>query len=137
MTKYRRIILIYRYFVLYLIIFIIYLLLKFNKLIKEVTYYYKIFNTYTYTYINVKAMSRGEIMTEQSAKSTKSNKSVKRNIDDIRTWAYPGIPGGVTVIRKLNVSEEEIYDIYKNCIEIQRNAYIRALTQQISNSQPN
>ena len=55
---------------------------------------------------------------------------IKRDINDISTWAYPSIPSGVTVVRKTNVTEAEIYNIYRDCIEIQRNAYIRILKHQ-------
>ena len=53
----------------------------------------------------------------------------KRDINDKSTWAYPNIPSGVTIIRKENVTDDDIYKIYKECIEIQRNAYIRTLKQ--------
>ncbi|MCL2773899.1 MAG: hypothetical protein FWD71_11170 [Oscillospiraceae bacterium] len=55
---------------------------------------------------------------------------IKRDINDSRTWTYPNIPSGVTVIRKENVTENEIYEIYKDCIDIQRNAYLRLMQKQ-------
>ena len=56
---------------------------------------------------------------------------VKRDINARSTWAYPDIPRGVTVVRKESVTEKEIYAIYKECIEIQRDAYIRAINQKL------
>ena len=80
----------------------------------DASYNYKILNTDNIA--AVKTISRGEIiMTERH---------IKRDINDIGTWAYPNIKSGVTVVRKENVTENEIYDIYKDCIDIQRNAYI-------------
>jgi len=62
-----------------------------------------------------------------------TEKTGKRDIKDSGTWAYPDIPGGVTVIRKENITENEIYNIYKDCIEIQRNACIRLLKHKNTN----
>lgn len=59
-----------------------------------------------------------------------AEKAAERDINENRTWAYPDIQSGVTVIRKENVTENEIYAIYKDCIDIQRSAYIRLLNQQ-------
>ena len=58
-----------------------------------------------------------------------TKQQTKRNINDKSTWAYPNISNGVTIIRKENVTDDEIYEIYKECIEIQRNAYVRTLKQ--------
>ena len=55
---------------------------------------------------------------------------INRDINDRSTWAYPDIPSGVTVVRKTNVTKAEIYNIYIDCIEIQRNACLRILKQQ-------
>jgi len=57
-------------------------------------------------------------------------KSIKRDINDVSTWAYPNIPSGVTVLRKEDVTEAEIYNIYRDCINIQRNAYLRLIKEQ-------
>jgi ssDNA-specific exonuclease RecJ len=55
--------------------------------------------------------------------------NIKRNIDDKSTWAYPDIPSGITIIRKIRKKHEtdevNVYKIYKECIEIQRAACIR------------
>ena len=56
-----------------------------------------------------------------------TEKFIKGDINDKNTWAYPTIPKGITIIRKENIIENEIYNIYKDCIDIQRNAYIRQL----------
>ncbi|MCL1859883.1 MAG: hypothetical protein FWF92_11710 [Oscillospiraceae bacterium] len=56
-----------------------------------------------------------------------TKKYIKPDINNINTWAYPNIPSGVTVIRKEAITENEIYKIYKDCIEIQRYAYISLL----------
>jgi len=66
-------------------------------------------------------ISRGEIM---------AVKSIKRDINDVSTWAYPNIPSGVTVLRKEDVTEAEIYGIYRDCINIQRSAYLRLIKEQ-------
>lgn len=65
-------------------------------------------------------VKRGDVVTKQA---------VKRDVNDSGTWAYPNIPSGVTVIRKENVTDDEIYGIYKECIEIQRDACIRMLNR--------
>ena len=70
-------------------------------------------------------VERGKIMTKKVMKKDISNIN---NINDNRTWVYPNIPSGVTVVRKEKVTEDEIYSIYKDCIDIQRNAYIRLIT---------
>ena len=65
-----------------------------------------------------------------------TKQAMEKNINDRNAWAYPNMPNGVTVVRKENVTEAEIYDIYKYCIEIQRNAYKRTVNQQICKSSP-
>ena len=57
------------------------------------------------------------------------NKYLKKDINNQDTWAYPNMSSGVTIIRKGNVSEEEIYEIYKYCIEVQQKAQIKKIKE--------
>ena len=56
------------------------------------------------------------------------------NINDRITWMYPDILSGITIIRKENVTQKEIYEIYKYCINIQREALIRKMNSTIEPS---
>ena len=57
------------------------------------------------------------------------NQYLKTDINNRDTWTYPNMLSGITIVRKENVTEEEIYRIYKYCIEIQQKSQINKIKE--------